>query len=69
MCVFGVPYLAMLRRFVSLDASCEIRKKIVDPSFGFENDSLRDAYIALQVWNEAILSDPKNLTQDWVGPN
>ena len=44
-------------------------KVTLDPSFVFENDRLRNAYIALQAWKEAILSDPKNLTQDWVGPN
>ncbi|KAG4949394.1 hypothetical protein JHK84_042852 [Glycine max] len=32
MCVFGVPHLAVLRRLVSSDASCEMRKKIIDPS-------------------------------------
>ncbi|KAH1147847.1 hypothetical protein GYH30_042808 [Glycine max] len=32
MCVFGVPHLAVLRHLVSSDASCETRKKIIDPS-------------------------------------
>ncbi|RZB65246.1 Protein DETOXIFICATION 21, partial [Glycine soja] len=32
MCVFGVPHLAVLRHLVSSDASCEMRKKIIDPS-------------------------------------
>ncbi|KAL1554890.1 hypothetical protein AAHA92_15395 [Salvia divinorum] len=39
----------------------------VDPSLAFENPRLRDAYIALQAWKKAILSDPYNLTGDWVG--
>ncbi|PRQ46610.1 putative leucine-rich repeat-containing, plant-type, leucine-rich repeat domain, L [Rosa chinensis] len=41
----------------------------VDPSLVFENKRLRNAYIALQAWKEAILSDPFNLTGDWVGSN
>ncbi|MFQ6619030.1 hypothetical protein Gotur_001015, partial [Gossypium turneri] len=39
----------------------------VDPSLVFENPRLRNAYIALQAWKKAILSDPFNLTADWVG--
>ncbi|KAI3809531.1 hypothetical protein L1987_25508 [Smallanthus sonchifolius] len=39
----------------------------VDPSLVFENPRLRTAYIALQTWKQAILSDPHNLTVDWVG--
>ncbi|XP_076942585.1 leucine-rich repeat extensin-like protein 7, partial [Bidens hawaiensis] len=39
----------------------------VDPSLVFENPRLRIAYIALQAWKQAILSDPTNLTSDWVG--
>ncbi|OAY77645.1 Leucine-rich repeat extensin-like protein 4 [Ananas comosus] len=42
---------------------------IVDPSYSFPNPRLRDAYIALQAWKLAILSDPHNLTGDWVGPD
>ncbi|KAH7511889.1 hypothetical protein FEM48_Zijuj12G0030900 [Ziziphus jujuba var. spinosa] len=41
----------------------------VDPSLVFENDRIRNAYIALQAWKQAILSDPRNLTLDWVGSN
>ncbi|CAL9186293.1 unnamed protein product [Musa hybrid cultivar] len=37
-------------------------------SSAFPNPRLRDAYIALQSWKLAILSDPLNLTADWVGP-
>ena len=32
LCVFGVPHLVVLRHLVSSDASCEMRKKIIDPS-------------------------------------
>ncbi|XP_021275697.1 leucine-rich repeat extensin-like protein 4, partial [Herrania umbratica] len=39
----------------------------VDPSLVFENPRLRNAYIALQAWKQAILSDPFNLTGNWVG--
>ncbi|RWV84605.1 hypothetical protein GW17_00053672, partial [Ensete ventricosum] len=41
----------------------------VDPSFRFPNPRLRDAYVALQAWKQAILSDPHNFTGSWVGPN
>ncbi|KAF0916288.1 hypothetical protein E2562_005898 [Oryza meyeriana var. granulata] len=41
----------------------------VDPRWRFPSSRLRDAYVALQTWKqEAIFSDPKNLTADWVGP-
>ncbi|KAF0923978.1 hypothetical protein E2562_008331, partial [Oryza meyeriana var. granulata] len=41
----------------------------VDPRWRFPSSQLRDAYVALQTWKqEAIFSDPKNLTADWVGP-
>eukprot|EP01018_Ginkgo_biloba_P010007 Gb_08992 [translate_table: standard] len=33
----------------------------------FSNARLRDAYIALQAWKKAILSDPLNITGSWVG--
>ncbi|KAG9459316.1 hypothetical protein H6P81_003824 [Aristolochia fimbriata] len=39
----------------------------LDPSLRFENPRIRSAYIALQAWKQAILSDPMNLTGDWVG--
>ncbi|KAI3711634.1 hypothetical protein L1987_70173 [Smallanthus sonchifolius] len=39
----------------------------VDPSLVFENPRLKNAYIALQAWKQAILSDPLNLTVNWVG--
>ncbi|TVU17194.1 hypothetical protein EJB05_33213, partial [Eragrostis curvula] len=42
---------------------------VVDPSWRFPNQRLRDAYVALQTWKQqAIFSDPKNFTADWVGP-
>ncbi|KAI3468264.1 hypothetical protein Pfo_024927 [Paulownia fortunei] len=37
-----------------------------DPRLKFENPRLKNAYIALQAWKEAILSDPKNITANWV---
>ncbi|KAK4388883.1 Leucine-rich repeat extensin-like protein 7 [Sesamum angolense] len=40
-----------------------------EPSHKFENPRLENAYIALQAWKEAILSDPKNMTTNWVGPD
>ncbi|KAG0486800.1 hypothetical protein HPP92_008895 [Vanilla planifolia] len=41
----------------------------VPDSFTFPNPRLRNAYIALQAWKLAIVSDPKNVTGDWVGPD
>ncbi|XP_068314512.1 leucine-rich repeat extensin-like protein 4 [Pyrus communis] len=41
----------------------------VDPSLVFKNDRLRNAYIALQALKQAILSDPFNITGNWVGSN
>ncbi|GLT45668.1 hypothetical protein SLA2020_194840 [Shorea laevis] len=35
----------------------------------FENQRIRNAYIALQAWKQAILSDPNNFTVNWVGSN
>ena len=33
----------------------------------FDNHGLRSAYVALQAWKQAIISDPLNLTSNWVG--
>eukprot|EP00249_Psilotum_nudum_P003759 c17253_g1_i1 orf=896-2224(+) len=41
----------------------------VDESFEFDNDRLRNAYIALQAWKKVIYSDPSNITGSWVGPD
>ncbi|TKY54334.1 Leucine-rich repeat extensin protein 4 [Spatholobus suberectus] len=41
----------------------------LNPSFVFENNHLRNAFIVLQAWKQAILSYQKNLTRNWVGPN
>ncbi|RCV26021.1 hypothetical protein SETIT_5G211700v2 [Setaria italica] len=41
----------------------------VDPSYSFPNPRLRDAYVALQAWRRAILSDPRNVTGTWHGPD
>ncbi|CAM0957492.1 unnamed protein product [Alopecurus aequalis] len=41
----------------------------VDPAWRFPSPRLRDAYLALQTWKQqAIFSDPNNLTGNWVGP-
>ncbi|KAK6152094.1 hypothetical protein DH2020_014729 [Rehmannia glutinosa] len=37
--------------------------------FNFENPNLRQAYIALQAWKQAIFSDPFNFTANWTGPD
>ncbi|CAN1133540.1 Pollen-specific leucine-rich repeat extensin-like protein 1 [Linum perenne] len=39
----------------------------VDPNLKFENDRLKNAYIALQAWKKSIYSDPTNVTATWVG--
>ncbi|XP_061366473.1 leucine-rich repeat extensin-like protein 3 isoform X3 [Gastrolobium bilobum] len=44
-------------------------KVTVDPTLVFENDRIRNAYIALQAWKQAIISDPNNYTLTWVGPD
>ncbi|EYU28282.1 hypothetical protein MIMGU_mgv1a024954mg, partial [Erythranthe guttata] len=36
-------------------------------NFTFQNPSLRQAYIALQSWKQAIFSDPFNFTANWTG--
>nr|CAB3473449.1 unnamed protein product [Digitaria exilis] len=41
----------------------------IDPSYTFPNPHLRDAYVALQAWKHAILSDPHNVTGTWQGPD
>eukprot|EP00250_Pteridium_aquilinum_P018964 c24241_g2_i1 orf=312-3710(-) len=48
------------------------RRSLVDAipaGYVFENDRLKNAYIALQVWKKVIFSDPKNYTATWVGPD
>ncbi|KAK1317714.1 Leucine-rich repeat extensin-like protein 2 [Acorus calamus] len=39
------------------------------PSRAFLNPRIQQAYIALQAWKSAILSDPTNITGNWHGPN
>uniref|UniRef100_A0A0D9YB85 non-specific serine/threonine protein kinase n=1 Tax=Oryza glumipatula TaxID=40148 RepID=A0A0D9YB85_9ORYZ len=41
----------------------------VDPSYTFPNARLRDAYVAMQAWKRAVLSDPHNVTGTWIGPD
>lgn len=38
-------------------------------NYQFPNPHLKDAYIALQALKHAILSDPYNMTANWVGPD
>ncbi|KAL0330301.1 UNVERIFIED_CONTAM: Leucine-rich repeat extensin-like protein 6 [Sesamum radiatum] len=56
--------------FISID-TCYPTMEILllQPSHKFENPRLENAYIALQAWKEVILSDPKNMTTNWVGPD
>ncbi|KAL4303079.1 hypothetical protein GQ457_10G016350 [Hibiscus cannabinus] len=39
----------------------------VSASLTFDNSRLKRAYVALQAWKQAIISDPFNLTSNWVG--
>lgn len=41
---------------------------VIDPSLAFENPRIKNAYIAIKAWKQAILSDPNNITANWVGP-
>ncbi|KAM1029515.1 hypothetical protein ACFX2A_043018 [Malus domestica] len=41
----------------------------VDPWLVFKNDRLRNTYIALQALKHVILSNPLNITGNWVGSN
>ncbi|RWW02042.1 hypothetical protein GW17_00034884, partial [Ensete ventricosum] len=59
-CSGSHAHMPRLRRLVQEDHDAD------DSSF--PNSRLRDAYIALQAWKLAILSDPMNLTGNWVGP-
>ncbi|KAE9462795.1 hypothetical protein C3L33_05294, partial [Rhododendron williamsianum] len=42
---------------------------VIPPNFTFPNPRLRAAYIALQALKQAIISDPLNITGNWVGPD
>ncbi|KAG2314584.1 hypothetical protein Bca52824_017706 [Brassica carinata] len=54
---------------ISSHDTLSYQKVTVDPSLVFENPRLRNAYIALQAWKQAILSDPFNFTANWIGSN
>ncbi|GJT12454.1 pollen-specific leucine-rich repeat extensin-like protein 1 [Tanacetum coccineum] len=41
----------------------------VDPNLKFENPRLKKAYVALQEWKKAMISDPYQMTKNWVGPD
>ncbi|KAM5566254.1 leucine-rich repeat extensin-like protein 3 [Rosa sericea] len=41
----------------------------VSPSLIFPNPRIKTAYIALQAWKQAMLSDPLGHTANWVGSN
>ncbi|KAE8698347.1 Leucine-rich repeat extensin-like protein 5 [Hibiscus syriacus] len=41
----------------------------VPSSLTFDNSRLKNAYVALQAWKQAVVSDPLNLTSNWVGSN
>ncbi|WZZ57338.1 hypothetical protein YC2023_057445 [Brassica napus] len=55
-----------LKHVIKADGVLGSRIK-VDPKLKFENSKLRQAYIALQSWKLAILSDPFNFTANWNG--
>ncbi|KAL0854078.1 hypothetical protein Bca101_059230 [Brassica carinata] len=58
-----------IQRRQLLEFAKRSQKVTVDPSLVFENPRLRNAYIALQAWKQAILSDPFNFTANWIGSN
>ncbi|KAK1417473.1 hypothetical protein QVD17_26600 [Tagetes erecta] len=41
----------------------------VDPSLKFESPRIKKAYFALQEWKKVLISDPLNMTVNWVGPD
>ncbi|GMI83973.1 leucine-rich repeat extensin 4 [Hibiscus trionum] len=41
----------------------------VPSALTFDNPRLKRAYVALQAWKQAIISDPFNFTSNWVGSN
>ncbi|RLN22743.1 leucine-rich repeat extensin-like protein 3 [Panicum miliaceum] len=71
----GAVFLAVLVAAAALGAAAAAAGEgrpaavEVDPRWRFPSRRLRDAYVALQTWKrQAIFSDPRNLTADWVGP-
>ncbi|KAK8660145.1 hypothetical protein V6N13_051079 [Hibiscus sabdariffa] len=41
----------------------------VPSALTFDNHRLKRAYVALQAWKQAVISDPFNFTSNWVGSN
>ncbi|KAL8189115.1 hypothetical protein R6Q57_029376 [Mikania cordata] len=41
----------------------------VDPILKFDNPRIKNAYCALHEWKKAMISDPYNMTGNWVGPD
>ncbi|XP_073305250.1 leucine-rich repeat extensin-like protein 7 [Primulina huaijiensis] len=39
----------------------------IQPWLQFKNSRMKNAYIALQSWKESMISDPNNVTANWVG--
>ncbi|XP_047320581.1 leucine-rich repeat extensin-like protein 4 [Impatiens glandulifera] len=66
-----VKYVHHRQLFSSFPAPADasFNSLIIDPSFHFESPKLKNAYIALQAWKRAIISDPKKVTHNWVGPD
>ncbi|CAI0389899.1 unnamed protein product [Linum tenue] len=65
-----VSYLRRRQLLYYKDAAGDRGENItIPPGFVFENSRLRDAYIALQAWKQAIISDPFNVTGNWTGPD
>ncbi|PPS03911.1 hypothetical protein GOBAR_AA16760 [Gossypium barbadense] len=50
-------------------SGAEFDSVLPSSSLTFDNPRLKTAYIALQAWKQAIISDPLNLTSNWVGSN
>ncbi|XP_071740614.1 leucine-rich repeat extensin-like protein 2 [Rutidosis leptorrhynchoides] len=65
------PYLLLTLLFSAsvLHLSTAADNTTTTPALTFENPRLIQAYIALQAWKQAIMSDPFGFTFNWIGPN